>query len=114
VYTVVIRNETSKTTVVKRTDDLTRLLKTLLRQRRDAHAAEPSWITRANDAFIRAHYRNDMSAAQIAAKLCVGRRKVTKNMVISRAAALGLTRQRFPNRETAAVPAQAQMVHAEH
>ena len=91
-YIVIIRKEgTTRPATIHRGEDLPNLLAGL--RKRCLGKRQRKWFAGDRvDAFIRAHYKVDMSASDIAAKLCVGRRRVTKNMVISRAKTLGLIR----------------------
>lgn len=89
-YVVVIRSEKDDAVrAVHRGADLPLLLDRL--KRRYAPRRIARWHGEATDQFIRMHYKVDMSASWIAQILTAKRkRKITKNMVISRARALGL------------------------
>jgi predicted DNA-binding protein YlxM (UPF0122 family) len=53
-----------------------------------------SWSTDQTDGYLRQHYNIDMSSAEIAAGLNVGRKvRITKNQVIRRAQTLKLNRK---------------------
>lgn len=88
-YVVVIRDEKSSgIRAVHRGADLGPLLDRL--KKRYARKP-PRWRGEAVDDFIRLHYNVDMSASWIAQVLSAKRKcAITKNMVISRAHALGL------------------------
>lgn len=85
--TVVIRDEKAKESVVWRVSDL-KALRKKLSQKAKADSKQ-SWVWLAGDAFILKHYNSGMGASWIAAELSAKRRrKITKNMVVSRAHAL--------------------------
>lgn len=83
-FIVVIRREGSALSEIYRGDSLLRVLRVI--RRKHGGRLITRWSTPAVDTFIRAHYRKDKSASEIARELTAMTRKtVTKNMVISRA-----------------------------
>jgi hypothetical protein len=90
VFVVVVREEgTNGTPGIYRGKDVVELLASVRRKYKGRK--KPAWFGRRTNDFIVRHYNKDMSAQQIADALSVKRaHRITKNMVIKRAAYLGL------------------------
>lgn len=83
-FIVVIRHEESRLSEIYRGESLLGVLRII--RRKHGGRLITRWSTPAVDAFIRAHYRKDKSASEIARDLTAMTHKtVTKNMVVSRA-----------------------------
>jgi hypothetical protein len=91
-YVVVIREQGTSPTplaAVHQGANLAELLERLARRYTPRRTAR--WYGKRTDTFIAAHYKQDMSAKQIADELSRRRKRpINKNMVIARARTLGL------------------------